>query len=119
MPDTAFLRRSLLLIGGLIIWAVHLGVVYGFNGLACARRFAEAEIWGVGTVPLFVGGTTLLALALTTVLMVVALRRDPAAARYEDETEAFLSYSSAAVAALSLLAIAWNGLPALIVPACA
>jgi hypothetical protein len=115
MEETGFVRKSLFLLAGLLIWAAHFGVIYGFNGLACARRFAGVVVLGIGIVPLVVTAATLLGLAVTGGVLVAALRHDPSRASVSD---AFLRQTTVAVAALSLVAIAWNGLPALIVPPC-
>jgi hypothetical protein len=120
MCDTDFIRKSLFMIGGLLIWGGHFGVVYVFNALACARRFADTAYFGFGIVPLTVSVATIIALLATLCVLLLALwRRGPArAARDEKPVNDFMRYTTITIAGLSLVAIAWNGLPALIVPAC-
>ena len=118
MSDTDFIRKSLFVLGGLIIWAIHFGIIYAFNSLACARRFAGRDVFGLDVVPAFVIGTTILALVAASLLLASAWRGAPEASRYEKPVDGFLRYSAMTIAALSLLAIGWNGLPALIVPPC-
>ncbi len=120
MGDTDFIRKSLFMLGGLLVWAAHFTVVYTFNALACARRFADLDVMGVGVVPFVVVGTTVLAFVGTLAVLLLALfRRGPAwASRDRKPVNDFLRYTTITIAALSLVAIAWNGLPALIVPSC-
>jgi hypothetical protein len=57
MGDEDFIRKSLFMIGGLLVWAVHFGLVYTFNALACARGFVGLQVFGFGVVPVVVVGT--------------------------------------------------------------
>lgn len=120
MGDEDFIRRSLFMIGGLLVWAAHFGVVYVFNALACARGFVGTSVLGFGLVPFVVVATTILALAAAGAILLLAYRHTFATSASPDEKPVsdFLRYTTMAVAALSLVAIAWNGLPALIVPPC-
>jgi hypothetical protein len=97
-----FARAGWLISGGALCWALHFAAVYGFTGLACARGMA-------GAVPLAIAGFTLVAASAAAVILALALRR----------RDSFEHWLAAAVAALALLAIAWEALPALLVPACA
>jgi hypothetical protein len=120
MGDTDFIRKSLFMIGGLLIWGTHFGLIYIFNALACARQFVGMEVLGIGIVPLTVIGTTVIALAATLAVLLLAFwRRGPAYASRDDKpVYDFMRYTTITIAALSLVAIAWNGLPALIIPPC-
>ena len=51
----AALRISL----GVVLWALHFTVIYGFTALACARGFGASVPW-------FVGGATVVAAAAAT-----------------------------------------------------
>ena len=118
--EPRFVRRMVLMSSGLIIWAAHFTVIYGFNALACARAFAGLSVAGLGVVPVVVVALTLAALAAAGTILLVAVRDHAAGAPGDGPGEAgFLRYLTIAVAALALVAIAWNGLPALLVPACA
>ena len=92
----AALRISL----GVVLWAVHFTVIYGFTALACARGFGSAAPWLVGVATVAAG-------AAAIVIIVTHLSSE------------FTRWMTAAVAGLALLAIVWEGLPALIVPVCA
>ena len=97
----SFARTALRLSAGPIAWAVHFAAVYGFTGVACARGLA-------GSVPWAIGLATLAAGAGCVALVVAGMRR-------RDEFESWLS---ASLAALALLAIAWEALTALLVRPC-
>jgi len=92
----AALRISL----GVVLWAVHFTVIYGFTALACARGFGGAAPWVVGVATAAAG-------AAAIAIIVTHLSSE------------FTRWMTAAVAGLALLAIVWEGLPALIVPVCA
>jgi len=92
----AALRISL----GVVLWALHFTVIYGFTALACARGFGASVPW-------FVGGATVVAAAAAIAIIVT------------HRSGEFTRWMTAAVAALALVAIAWEGLSAFMVPACA
>lgn len=108
---------------GFLIWGAHFLFVYGITALACAKRFADVEILNIGIVPFVTGVATVAALAAAALVLVGALRALPNRAPVRrDETggpSVFLRWLTALVAGLSLVAIAWNGLPILLVPVCA
>ena len=93
-----------------MIWAAHFLVIYGFTALACARGFVDVRWIGIGIVPWTIGAATALALAAT---LAVVLRAARAA------HESFTEWMTAALGALSMLAMFWEALPVLMVPACA
>ncbi|MGQ0544621.1 MAG: hypothetical protein ACT4P3_04710 [Betaproteobacteria bacterium] len=92
----AALRISL----GVAVWALHFALVYGFTALACARGFGAAAPW-------VVGAATLVAAAAAIAIILAYLSRE------------FIGWMTASVAALALVAIAWEGLAALFVQPCA
>ena len=94
------LATMLRMSSGVIVWALHFAVIYGFTALACARGFGATAPWAVGAV-------TLVAAALAAVIMAKNFSRE------------FTRWMSAAVAAAALVAILWEGLSAFMVPACA
>lgn len=98
----SFTRSALLMSAGVLCWALHFAAIYGFTGVACARGFTHAVPWAVGAI-------TLVACAGAAVVMRIALRR----------RESFEHWLAAALAGAALIAIAWEALPALLVPACA
>jgi hypothetical protein len=120
MSDRGFIGKMLFMTGGLIVWAIHFTVIYGFTSVACAKGFAAVKIFGVGAVPLVIGATTLLALAITGIIVGTSVVRPvpPRSPQYSDVTEHFLQYTAITIAMLSLVAIGWNALPVLVVPPC-
>lgn len=108
------------MLGGFLIWAAHFAVVYGFTALACARGFASAQVVGLNTVSLVIGATTLLAV----LGLALSLRRTfqtPMPAGSDDASTtppSFTRYTTVAIAALALVAILWQALPVLFLPAC-
>ena len=85
-----------------IVWATHFAIAYGITALACARAAPHAVPWTIGV-------ATLGAAALMVATMVRAWPR-------RGDFEAWLTL---ALAAMALTAIVWEGMPVLIVPACA
>ena len=115
-------RRSpmLLLAGaaaGMIAWAAQFTLIYGATAIACARGYDDARLLGLRVIPLMIMAVTLAALAITVLVLARAL----AARRVKKRTDAtgrFLNAATILIASLSLVAILWQGLPALIVPPC-
>jgi hypothetical protein len=99
------------MLSGALIWAVHFIASYGFTTLACARDLASIQWLTIGIVPWVVGGATAIALLVALSVIVAAVRTDPAIG--------FVEWMTASVAALASLAIVWEALPAMMVPACA
>ena len=97
-----FLRSALLLFAGPLTWAAHFAAIYGITAIACARGSA-------GWVPQAIAAITFVAAAAAIAILVAALRR----------RESFEHWLAAGAAGLALVAIAWEALPALVVPACA
>lgn len=117
MERRSFAATTLLTLAGILIWAGHLTLVYGFTALACARQFADVRIVGVGIVPLVVAAVTVLgwgamALVFWSALHLIRSERADPAAR-------FLGYLTALFALLGLIGVTWQGVPSLIIPACA
>jgi hypothetical protein len=115
-----FARELVNTVAGLLLWSVHLMVVYSVHALACARGFADVRVAGMNLVPFSIGLATALALGGCAAVLCVALR-DLREARGEDDSVAskrFLTYTSSTIAGFSMLAIVWVALPALFVPAC-
>lgn len=106
---------------GLVISSVHFGFIYVFAALACARGFAARRVFDIGIVPAVNGAATLVALIAAFAVLLAAIG-DGAYLRARTDAEAsllrFLRWLTGGVAALSLVAIAWNGLPLLLIPAC-
>ena len=83
------------------VWAVHFTALYASTALACARGRSEI-------VPMLVVVTTLAGIALAGAIVAGSYRH----------RERFEHWLAAAVAALVVLAMAWEALASLIAPAC-
>jgi hypothetical protein len=106
------------MLAGLLIWAAHLTVIYSVTALACARHFDDVMVLRIGIVPLTVAITTLIALLATGLVLALAVRDLINRIPDQEGTRRFFSFTTATVAGLSMVAIAWEGLPALLIPAC-
>jgi len=109
--EPRFTRTALSVSAGVIVWSVHFAIVYAFNGLACARRFAGIEWFGAGVVTWVVGIATVAAMAIAAAMIVSRALRMAAESPFTD-------WLHAGLAAFALLAIGWEGLAVLIVPPC-
>lgn len=104
----AFLRHALLISAGPLIWIAHFTIIYVWTALLCAR--------GVGTA-LIPTGIAIATAAAAGGLIALALWSTRAIRRTNNNGR-FLPVVSAALAALSLIGVLWNGLPAVLVSAC-
>lgn len=120
--DTAsprFGRAMIRMLGGLLIWAVHFGVIYGLNALACARGFAELRWLGVGVVAWGIAIATVAALAAVLALTIAAVLNTRRPGVREDPASHFLEWMTAAFGGCATVAIVWDALPVLLIPPCA
>lgn len=85
---------------GVLVWALHFTMVYGFTALACARGFGAAAPWVIGVAT---------AAGVVATLLIIFLRR----------SADFTGWMTAAIAAFALLAIVWEGTAAMLVKPCA
>jgi hypothetical protein len=102
MRTERFTREALRALGGLLAWAAHLAVLYGFVGLACARDYAPL-------VPGVIAAATALALVACALLLASAWRRDG---------DPMLGWLTGATALAGTVAIVWEAIPVLMVPIC-
>jgi hypothetical protein len=112
--------QVLVMLGGMIAWAVQFTVIYAVTSILCGRGWADATLFGIGIVQAVIAATTLLALVPTAVVFMVLLR----AHRQRDGQQAsaatvFMMQAGILINGLSLIVIFWQGTPALILPACA
>jgi hypothetical protein len=77
---------------GVIVWALHFAVIYGYAGLACARQWDATVGWAVAA------ATLVAAIALVV----------PLAAGWRGRAR-FEHGIAAGLAAFALLAIVWEG----------
>jgi hypothetical protein len=120
MRSPGFVLKLLFFLGGLLIWGSHFLFVYGFNGIACARGFDRNAVFGIGIVPLTVAVVTVLAMAASILIVGLAVAgRGPGITHECDQAlQQFWRLGTAVVASFSTIAVAWTGLPALIIPPC-
>lgn len=97
-----FARAGLLMAAGALAWATHFAAIYGFTGIACARGMAGAVAWAIAA-------STVVAAGVAIAVMVACLR----------QRESFEHWLAATLAGAALVAILWEAIPALLVPACA
>lgn len=108
MSDTrAFLRHALLISAGPLVWVAHFTVIYVWTALLCARGAEQPAL-----IPAGIAAATVIAAGGLVLLGVAGLR-----AIQRDESR-FLPVVSTALAALSLVGVLWNGLPAVLVSSC-
>ena len=110
MAELAFARRALRMFSGVLVWAAHFGAIYTFHALVCARNHADVTWLGVNIVTGFVLAATAAAAAALMVVIRSGLHAG---------TNAFENWLTASTAALSLVAVLWQGLlPVFMVPVC-
>jgi len=110
--------RLLAMMSGLIIWTAQFTAIYGITAIACARGHGQATYFGIGIVPLAIAVATLLAFAACGLVLVWSLRARRRGHTDPHPTDRFLQDATILISGLSLVAIAWQGLPALLVPSC-
>ena len=119
-------RDSLLgMVGAPIVWAVHFVTVYVLVSLACAFRFAEGRVLGIGIVPFLIGIATLIAVILITMLARLGYRRwrqTEADRRRMDpdlwERRRFMALTALLLSGLSLIATIWVAVPVALIEPC-
>lgn len=115
MKDTPFIRTTVAILIGPIVWAVHFLVIYVVTALACARHFASAQWLGMGAVQAMIVAATVVSL----VVLAIAMRLlRPAFSGLSGDSQEFARNMAVALALLSVLAIVWDALPAFMVPVC-
>lgn len=114
------LWQVFIMLGGFIMWAVQFTIIYGATSTICGLGAAETRLLGIGIVPAVIAGGTVAALAGAAGVLVYALQRHRHLQQVDAAvTDVFLSQAAILISAFSIAAIVWQGLPALILPACA
>jgi len=112
--------QVLLMLAGLIAWAVQFSLIYGATSTLCGREWADATLLGLGIVPASILTVTLAALAVTAAAFAWSLKGYRSAeTRPVSAADRFMVQSAALVNGFSLIVILWQGIPAFILPACA
>jgi hypothetical protein len=112
--------QVLLMLGGLIAWAVQFTVIYAVTSTLCGRGWADATFLGLPIVPATILATTFLMLAATAIFLLISLRvhrqmRDQPVA----PADLFMSQASVLINAFSLVVLIWHAVPAFLLPSCA
>jgi uncharacterized membrane protein len=111
--------QVILMLAGLIAWAVQFTVVYGATSTLCGRGWAGGTIFGAGYVQAIILATTLTALIIAAFALARSLRDHGRLKDQVPTADRFMSQAGALINGLSLVTILWQGLPAFILPACA
>lgn len=100
------MRAWAFMLGGLLVWAVHFMGVYGIASIAdvAARADVQASRWTVA-------GLTVLCAAADALLILAAWRRSR---HVTGELAPFQTSLAGLGAGFSLIAVLWQGLPALV-----
>jgi hypothetical protein len=101
------------------VWAAHFAVVYSVHAVSCARGLNHWTVLGFGLVPFTITVATALALAGSLAVLAIALRDMRDAHSEAQDSQRFLTYTSATVAGFSILAIVWVALPVFFIEPCA
>ena len=112
-------RQVLASTGGLVVWAAHFGAIYATAALACERGLTETRLLGLPFVPAMVAALTLLALgALGLVVRGAEAGRAPPLDEGGEAEPRFTAWLALAGAALGGLAVLFQAVPAMVLPAC-
>jgi hypothetical protein len=118
MVARGFSVQILFVLSGLIVWAIHLLLIYIFNALACARGFADIDILGIGIAPLAIVVLGVVSLAVLAGVIAVAATGSGPFGSDDSRSEGFLRYLTISIAALSGVAVVWETIPVFILPPC-
>ena len=110
------MARLFWMMSGLVVWAAQFTIIYGVTSVACARGWYRFSLLGLDLVRASIAAATLLALGVTTFVLWQALAAGRASR--DEPSEHFIETVTVWISGLSLLAIAYIGLPALLLPAC-
>ena len=113
--EPGFPRSALFVTAGLLVWAADFLFIYAFSALACARGIAHLAVAGIGIVQLASITSTVVAAAATGAVIMVGVRRADMRSRAQTPTPIFIGQLAAIVAILALLAVAFTGLPGLLI----
>lgn len=113
MQATPFTRNLLLMFAGPLIWAAHFLAIYVFNGVLCARPQWNVEWAGMSLSSWGILGAAVIAVLAITVILLRAHPHDMTA-----DNRAFARWMALALSLLSMVAIVWETVPVLLLPAC-
>ncbi len=120
MDNLRFAPVIAYLLAGMIVWAAAFTAAYTVAAIVCARRLGDVAVLGIAMLPLSIGAITVVALAATGAIAVAAYRRRPAGGSRDNAgPHGFVHAMALIVALLAIVAIVWNGVPALFFATCA
>lgn len=111
--QSSFSRVFLFMLAGPIIWAAHFLFIYVVNGIACARPALYSTWAGFPVSSWIIVAASLLALGG---MVVIYLRARPGMPRRGDPR--FLPWLAGTLSLLSAVAVIWETMPVLMMPAC-
>ncbi|SCY32608.1 hypothetical protein [Microvirga guangxiensis] len=112
--------QVLLMVAGLIAWAVQFTIIYAVTSTLCGRGWADAAFLGFEIVPMTIVSATLVTFSATLLAAVWSFRNH----RRKGEqpvsgADSFMNHVATLINGLSLVIILWHGISAFILPACA
>ncbi len=112
--------QVLLMLGGLLAWAVQFTVIYAVTSTLCGRGWADSTLLGFRLIPATIVATTALMLAATGIFLLISLRiyrqmRDRPVA----PADLFMSQASVLINGFSPIVLIWHAVPAFLLPSCA
>jgi hypothetical protein len=117
MKASPFSRAFLLMLFGPMVWAAHFLVIYGFTGIACARGLQQAEWLGMNIVTWVIAATAFVAVA--AILLLAWQGGYKSTNNTARDNASFTRWMTAGLGFLSIVAIVWESITVLLVPACA
>jgi hypothetical protein len=112
--------QVLVMLGGLIAWALQFTLIYGVTSTLCGRGWADKTLFGGGVVPATILLSTLAAFAIAAAMLLLSLKEYRSLQHgTASAVDTFMNQAAILISGLSLVVIIWHGVPALILPACA
>ena len=109
-----FARTAFRLSAGILVWTVHFAVIYGYTGLACARRYTDAGAAWIAAVPWVIAIAGVLALAAMALVIVPVVR-----SLRSHESAQFADWMGAGLAGLAAIGVVFESVPVVMLPVCA
>jgi hypothetical protein len=112
--------QVMLMLAGLIAWALQFTLIYGATSTLCGREWADGTVLGMGLVEATILATTLAALVVTAIAFAWTFgRNQESPGRQTSPVDGFMVQAGALINGFSLIVILWQGIPAFFLPACA
>ena len=110
------MRKSLLALSGLFIWALHFGFVYGIQSVACGSSGKRHDLW----IDLSIIAATVLVLLALLVIIGKSEKFQPLFNDQIDSSETRLFFLEVMqwLGLLSFFGVAWTAAALIILPGC-